>query len=171
MKNYNKAFGKEHEEFLSQGMTEEQIEAFYPLWLEQYRSDHRFAQHVRLFGEETENGCYAFQWGAQRKEKGAGKETTDWSTIKLGIYDFAAPVKEPRFDETVLDSFGDEELQEKLSKLSSTIKQTIEYLSMGRKKSDIAQNEHVSPAAITHRIEKIQGVFMDYAQRLHLITT
>lgn len=171
MKNYNKAFGKEHEEFLSQGMTEEQIEAFYPLWLEQYRSDSRYKKHKRTFVNENSNGCYAFRWGAQRKEKGAGQKTTDWSSIKLHICTFAAPPDEPQFDETILDTFGDEELQEKLRRLSPIIQLTIVLLSQGSKKKDIAQNEHISPAAITPRIKKIQEVFEDYAKKYHLITT
>lgn len=171
MQKYNKAFQKEYKKFLSKGMTEEQIEAFYPVWLEQYRSDDRFVKHVRLFGNETENGCYAFRWGAQRKEKGASEETDDWSVIKLSIHSFEAKTKEPQFDESVLDEIGDDDLNDQLRQFSPTIQQTIEKLSLGRKKQDIARSDHVSCAAITHRIEKFKGLFEEYGRKYHLLKT
>ena len=180
MAHYVKEFSLEYHRLVNAGMSPEQVDGFYPLWLEIYRSNARFNNNTWRFGVGTTGsvieGTIAIPWqydGTQsqcRKYREAVKGTQDhadtsWTSKNLTRHDISCC--DPDWSD--LNEY-DEELISLISSLSDTDHLIIEHLQADKKKQEVAKELGVTKKTISDHMRTIKDTLGPYFRKYHLLS-
>ncbi len=179
MTDYVKEFFPEYRRLIEDGMTEEQVEAFYPLWLEINRSDKRFENNTWRFGVGTTgsviDGSVMIPWrydGTQarcrqyREQSKQSEEQLDTSWASLNPKKHDISVRDT-------DRFDREELSEELYMLLKSMPELdtliVDLLTIGMQKQEVAQQLGISRKTVSKHMEPIRETLRPYFVKHHML--
>ena len=179
MSRYVKEFTSEHRYLALRGMTEAQIEAFYPVWLEIFRSDASYYCNTWRFGVDADTGdtiedsiaipcqfdgtqTQCRKYRKDIKERGENVAAS-WTSLRLSTHYISS--SDPDWcDKNELD----EELEALLDSLSEVDGTIVALLREKHQKQEIARKLGVSKKTISVHMDTIKSIFRPYYQKRHM---
>ena len=171
---YVKAFTAELNYYKKNGMSDEQIEQMYELFLEERRSDDRFRAHVRsMEGANLDTGTIMVQRGSQRRDSAkAEADPMNWSSIIPTVFVMVEEDHHEQYSDflPIRDLLEKKELTDVLDEFNARKTTITEYLVRDYSQTEISDLLGVSNAAVSKQVAAIRAAVEPFAIKYHYIT-